>query len=131
MKSQRLLMPSYGVYYIHLHGKMGTDNTNIKVRFLMIVGYPTETQEDFQQTLNLFDRYKEFAKSGLVEEVNLGLTLNLLPNTPLYEDAEKFGLESTKQHINDWVCSQNPNLDFKERIRRRIHLQFYVEKLGY
>ena len=104
---------------------------NIKIRFLMIIGYPTETQDDFQQTLDLFDRYKEFAKSGLIEEVNLGLTLNLLPNTPLYEDAEQFGLETTKTHINDWICTQNPELDFKERLKRRIYAQYYIEKLGY
>lgn len=104
---------------------------NIKVRFLMIIGYPTETKKDFQMTLDFFDRYKDYAKSGLVEEVNLGLTLNLLPNTPLYDNAEKFGLDTTKQHINDWICTQNPTLDFKERLKRRIIAQHYVEELGY
>lgn len=104
---------------------------NIKVRFLMIIGYPTETLEDFKQTLNFFDRYAEYGRRGLVEEVNLGLTLNLLPNTPLYDNAEKFGLATTKDHINDWVCVQNPTLDFKERLKRRITAQHYVEKLGY
>ena len=104
---------------------------NIKVRFLMIIGYPTETIEDFKQTLNFFERYAEYGRRGLVEEVNLGLTLNLLPNTPLYDNAEKFGLATTKDHINDWVCVQNPTLDFKERLKRRITAQHYVEKLGY
>ena len=104
---------------------------NIKVRFLMIIGYPTETQEDFQMTLDFFDRYAEYGRQGLVEEVNLGLTLNLLPNTPLYDNAEKFGLDTTKDHINDWICVQNPTLDFKERLRRRIIAQHHVEKLGY
>jgi len=104
---------------------------NIKVRFLMIIGYPTETEEDFQQTLDFFEKYAKQGRQGLVEEINLGLTLNLLPNTPLYEDAEKNGLETTKDHINDWVCTQNPDLDFKERLKRRIKAQFFVEKLGY
>ena len=104
---------------------------NIKFRFLMIIGYPTEPLEDFKQTLNFFDRYAEYGRRGLVEEVNLGLTLNLLPNTPLYDNAEKFGLATTKDHINDWVCVQNPTLDFKERLKRRITAQHYVEKLGY
>lgn len=97
----------------------------------MIVGYPTETEDDFQQTLRFFDRYAEYGRKGLVEEINLGLTLNLLPNTPLYDNAEKHGLETTKDHINDWICTQNPTLDFKERLKRRIKAQYYVEKLGY
>lgn len=115
-----------------LHYSLGEIfKNNIKVRFLMIIGYPTETVEDFQQTLRFFDRYAEYGRKGLVEEVNLGLTLNLLPNTPLYDKADEFGLETTKDHINDWICTQNPDLDFKERLKRRIEAQYYVEKLGY
>ena len=104
---------------------------NIKVRVLNIIGYPTETKEDFQLTLDFFDRYAEYGRNGLIEEVNLGLTLNLLPNTPLYDNAEHYGLETTKEHINDWICVDNPTLDFKERLRRRIQAQYHVEKLGY
>ncbi len=104
---------------------------NIKVRFLMIIGYPTETQEDFKQTLDFFDRYAEYGRKGLVEEVNLGLTLNLLPNTPLFDNAKEYGLETTKQHINDWICVDNPTLDYRERLKRRIIAQRHVENLGY
>jgi len=102
----------------------------IKVRFLMIIGYPTETREDFNMTLEMFKKYQKYS-SNLIEEVNLGLTLNLLPNTPLYNEAEKHGLETTKEHINDWVCKQNPTLDFEERLRRRIEVQYFIETLGY
>ena len=115
-----------------LHYSLGEIfKNNIKVRFLMIIGYPTETQKDFQETLDFFDKYAEYGRKGLVEEVNLGLTLNLLPNTPLYNNAEEFGLATTKDHINDWICVQNPTLDFKERLKRRVKAQYYVEKLGY
>ena len=115
-----------------LHYSLGQlFKNNIKVRFLMIIGYPTETDQDFQQTLDFFDRYAEYGRQGLVEEINLGLTLNLLPNTPLFDNAEEYGLETTKQHINDWVCVQNPTLDYRERLKRRIVAQRHVEKLGY
>ena len=103
---------------------------NIKVRFLMIIGYPTETREDFNMTLEMFKKYQKYS-STLIEEINLGLTLNLLPNTPLYNEAEKHGLETTKEHINDWICKQNPTLDFEERLRRRIEVQHFIEQLGY
>jgi len=115
-----------------LHYSLGEIfKNNIKVRFLMIIGYPTETREDFDQTLKFFERYAEYGRNGLVEEINLGLTLNLLPQTPLYNNAEEYGLNTTKDHINDWVCTQNPSLDFKERLERRIEAQHFVEQLGY
>ena len=61
----------------------------------------------------------------------MGLTLNLLPNTPLFDNAKEYGLETTKQHINDWICIGNPTLDYRERLKRRITAQRHVENLGY
>jgi radical SAM superfamily enzyme YgiQ (UPF0313 family) len=105
--------------------------TGIKTRFLMIVGYPTETQEDFQNTMDMFSNYIHYCKNGTIEEVNLGLTLNLLPKTPLTDNLEKYGLVQETKHINNWICKSNPDLDYKERLRRRIYLQQHVEQLGY
>ena len=141
--SQRILFakPLCSVHFPHKYSAYTNEDlhyslneifkNNIKVRFLMIIGYPTETAEDFQKTLDLFDHYAEYGKNGLVEEINLGLTLNLLPNTPLFDNAEKYGLETTKKHINDWICTQNPTLDYRERLKRRIKAQYYSENLGY
>jgi radical SAM superfamily enzyme YgiQ (UPF0313 family) len=107
------------------------NRVGIKVRMLMIVGYPTETKKDFQQTIEMFERYKPYLDSGIIEEVNLGLTLNLLRNTPLHDNKEKFNLVQTNDHVNDWVCLDNPTLTYKERLRRRIILQATCESLGY
>ena len=74
---------------------------------------------------------EKYIGNGLVEEINLGLTLNLLPNTPLFDNAKEYGLETTKQHINDWICIENPTLDYRERLKRRITAQRHVENLGY
>ena len=103
----------------------------IKCRFLMIIGYPTETQQDFQDTLDMFTRYKHLNDKGIIEEVNLGLTLNLLPNTPLHENKDKDNIVQLNNHINDWICKDNPELDYKERLRRRIVVQAHCQKLGY
>jgi len=37
-------------------------NRKIKMKMLLIVGYPTETEEDFEETLQLLRRYKKYAK---------------------------------------------------------------------
>jgi radical SAM superfamily enzyme YgiQ (UPF0313 family) len=103
----------------------------VKCRMLMIVGYPTETQDDFQQTLDMFNRYVPYLKQGIIEEVNLGLTLNLMPDTPLYQEKQDHNIIQNNNHINDWVCLDNPTLTYKERLRRRIILQAHCERLGY
>lgn len=103
----------------------------IKCRFLMIIGYPTESEKDFQDTLDMFTRYKHLSDKGIIEEVNLGLTLNLLPGTPLHKNKEKDNIIQMNNHINDWICTDNPSLDYKERIRRRIVVQSHCQNLGY
>ena len=105
--------------------------TGIKTRFLMIVGYPTETAQDFQDSLDMFTKYLPYANNGTIDEINLGLTLNLLPNTPLHDKRVEYGLVQEENHINNWVCKTNPELDYKERLRRRIMFQEHVETLGY
>lgn len=107
------------------------NRVGIKVRMLMLVGYPTETEEDFQLTIKMFERYKPYLDSGTIEEVNLGLTLNLLKNTPLYNNKDEYNIVQVNDHVNDWVCIDNPTLTYKERLKRRIILQSHCESLGY
>jgi len=107
------------------------NRVGIKVRMLMLVGYPTETIDDFQLTVDMFERYKPYLAAGTIEEVNLGLTLNLLKNTPLYDNKDELNIVQANDHINDWVSMDNPTLTYKERLRRRIILQARCEALGY
>jgi radical SAM superfamily enzyme YgiQ (UPF0313 family) len=107
------------------------DRVGVKVRLLMVVGYITETEEDFQQTMDLFNKWQKYLHSGTIEEVQLGATLNVLPRTPLADNMDKFNIINHTGHINDWICTDNPSLDYKERLRRRIILQAHVERLGY
>jgi hypothetical protein len=79
----------------------------------------------------MFERYKPYLDAGTIEEVNLGLTLNLLKNTPLYDNKDELNIVQANDHINDWVSMDNPTLTYKERLRRRIILQARCEALGY
>jgi radical SAM superfamily enzyme YgiQ (UPF0313 family) len=103
---------------------------NITSSFLMLVGYPTETESDFQDTIDMFERNKDHAGKEIAN-VTLGTTLAVLPNTPLYNNADDIGLVLDPRSENYWVNTNNPDLTFKERIRRRLHLDKLLPSLGY
>lgn len=99
----------------------------IQLTFLMIIGYPTETESDFQHTLDMFDRYRKYKK--IIKPIQLGSTLGVLPGTPL---AEEHGADlELNNGENFWIYNHNKNLDFKERIRRRIFAGEELIKMGY
>ena len=93
----------------------------------MLIGYPTETYDDFLQTLKMFKRYQKY--QSVISRVVLGTTLGILPGTPIAEqlqsDIEMNGGE------NFWTYNKNPTLDFRERIKRRIILGEQCESMGY
>ena len=100
---------------------------NVALTFLMILGYPTETQENFLQTLKMFKRYKKY--QSVIEGVVLGTTLGILPGTPLAEEL----IEDIQMNDgeNFWTYKKNPYLDFRERIKRRIITGEECVKMGY
>jgi radical SAM superfamily enzyme YgiQ (UPF0313 family) len=105
------------------------DKYNITCVFLMIFGYPTETEQDFQDTLDMFKKYSSLA-NRIIKNINFGSTLGILPGTPLYHHAHQFGIEIDK-HENNWINQNNPTLDLAERIRRRNYAREYAVSLGY
>ena len=108
----------------------------INCYFLMISGYPTETEEDFQDTVNMFHRYEKYAITGTILGVNLGGTLSLDSGTDLTENAKDLGIHGLSSESDslfglDWRSDNNPNLTLEERIRRRVVLQELLMDLGY
>jgi radical SAM superfamily enzyme YgiQ (UPF0313 family) len=100
---------------------------NVNCTFLMIVGYPTEQQDDFIDTLKMFKRYQKY--QSVIESVVLGTTLGILPGTPLAEDLiDDVDLNGGE---NFWVYKKNPTLDFRERIKRRMIIGEECLKMGY
>lgn len=100
---------------------------DVSVVFLMIIGYPTETETDFKQTLRMFKKYIKYKK--IIDAVVLGTTLGILPGTPL---AENMGDDiSLNNGENFWIYKKNPTLDFRERIKRRIITGEELSKMGF
>ena len=100
---------------------------NISLTFLMIIGYPTEKEEDFLQTLKMFKRYQKYQK--VISDVSLGTTLGVLPGTPLADEMQ--AEMSLNKGENFWLYKKNPTLDFRERIKRRIIAGEELSKMGY
>lgn len=108
---------------------------NISTFFSMISGYPTETIDDHQQTLDMFTEFQNYALTGTISGLNLGTTLSIDEGTPLHREMKDIGLmhldnDSMRVGIN-WINPENSDLTLLERIRRRIELQEHVTELGY
>lgn len=101
----------------------------ITCTFLMIVGYPTETEKDFQDTLDMFTRYKQYANSIIID-VNLGSTLSILPGTPLHHRAKELNIE-LDNFENNWVALDNSELTLEKRLERIKILKNHLVDLGY
>lgn len=111
------------------------EKNNLTTIFSMISGYPTETIEDHQETLDMFTQFQRYALNGTINGLNLGTTLSIDEGTPLYKEMKDMGLmhlsDSTDRVGINWLNPNNPDLTLLERIRRRIELQEHVTKLGY
>lgn len=116
-------------YNIKMFSKYG-----INIYILLIVGFPTETRQDFNDTLDLLKRYQPYVADGTVIGVNLGTTLTIEEGAPIWNEYEKLdivGVGNHRPHGPDWKCTSNPELTYKERILRRIEAQEHATKLGY
>lgn len=105
---------------------------NINCTLMFIVGYPTETLEDFNENIKFLEYYADRNSSkidpdgpkGCVADINLGQTLGVLPDSPLNTMPVFKG-----KHF--WESTVVEGLDFAERVRRRKELSVVANNLGY
>lgn len=106
----------------------------MKFYFMLISGLPGETKEDFNHTLDSLTRWQKYVATGAIIGINLGTTATIEPGTYIYDHAKKFHLEGLKGQrpsgIN-WISRETPELDYRERVRRRVQIQEHVMSLGY
>lgn len=102
----------------------------ITCSYLMQIGYPTETQEDFEETLALFQRHHPYVIDGTILGCTLGGTTLLLSDAPITEDRDVSIIVSDQGSTASklfWTSATVPGLDFKERVRRRLVAQRVAE----
>jgi radical SAM superfamily enzyme YgiQ (UPF0313 family) len=117
-------------YHLEMCQLYGIRNT-----FLMFVGYPTETREDFELTLELLDRYQKYLIDDTIIGINHSGIFTLLPDTPVYDHRQDLGIEIVDDNVNknilNWVSLNNPDLDVKERILRDLEFRKKALDLRY
>lgn len=104
---------------------------NISLFLLMIVGYPTETQKDFEQGLQQLEKYQHLADDGTISGIRIGGTMSITPALPIYDLRNSIGLvypdNTTTKHIT-WTCGENT---LKKRVEWRVQMEDYARQLGY
>lgn len=95
----------------------------IKIFFILIVGYVTETEDDHQYTLQWLNDHKHFA-SDPIYKLSVGGTLGILPNTWLDRNQEQLGvtwiegpasIHNGRNHL--WEIKSTNNT-YETRVRR-------------
>ena len=85
--------------------------------------YPTETWDDFLDSVNMFIRYQKYCASGTVYKLTLGTPYTHHKQTPLWNMQEEIGLTISPGSDILWLMNNNQTLTFIERVRRRLILQ--------
>jgi len=106
----------------------------MKFYFMLIAGLPGETEEDFNETIALLSKLQKYVATGNIIGINLGTTATIEPGTDIFKNYKKYnlvGLAEEQPKGIYWMCTTTPELDYRERVRRRVKLQEYVMSLGY
>ena len=102
----------------------------VKASLLFFPSWPTETDQDFQHTLELFEKLSPYSQSNVLDSAMLGSTgFTLIDGTPIERDKELYGLEQGPMQWL-WKCKKNPELTFWETVRRRLLMAEWCEMHG-
>ena len=118
-------------FHLKMCGKYG-----IKNAFLMLVGYPTETEKDHQKNLEMLKIYQKYAQAGIIAMITFGYTATILEDTPLFHQQEKLHIvsefdTSVSGIAENWISLDNPSLTLAKRIERWLELVRLASDLGY
>lgn len=101
---------------------------SIKCVLLLIIGHPLETEECFEDTLALLEKYQSY---NIIKTVQLGYAMSVQPGTPIYDNRADYGLTIYKKNPTIWMSKENPELTYQARFDRRVRASEFAIKLGY
>ena len=101
---------------------------NVKLTFLLIIGYVNETEEDFQSSLQWLRDHVQYAKNP-IKSLSAGGTLTIGDLTDLYNEAEGFNI-TLGDKIHLWE-NKSINLTYEIRESRKKIFIDLASELGY
>lgn len=112
------------------HSLQSMKKYGIQCVLLMFAGYPTETANDFQQTLDMLTKYQSMANTTITA-IQPGYNLAINPGSPLYDSSKADPNMILTEKVHIWYNKNNPTLTAGERLRRRRLLEQHARSLGY
>ena len=100
-----------------------------------ICSWPTETEKHFEDNKDFLIRLHPYAHNKTILHLDLGITPRITPDTQLFNDKEKMGIEMIPsegpQEDLLWWNKNNPTLTLSVRILRRFVFGKLAKELGY
>lgn len=107
------------------------DKADLKILIHLVVGYPTETDADFEDTLGVIDTLADYGH--ILKAIKIGSTIGILPGTWLHEHAREMGIRfspagrHTPYAEKQWILGDNT---FASRLGRQKRLVDHITALG-
>ena len=106
------------------------DKHDITCMYYMLLGYPTETEEDFQRTMDVFYDHQKYVASGTIHGTTLNTTMAIHKEQPLHKlEGKLFVKDKSLEPHWGWSSLVVPGLDWEERLRRRLFAQDVCDML--
>lgn len=100
------------------------DRVGIKgIYMLMIVGFPTETEKDYQASLDILEM---FSKYQCIDQIGCDHPMIVIPDTPVHTEMKHYGVTD---YTNAWEWNGSDH-DFKLRIERFYRFIYKAIELG-
>ena len=106
----------------------------IQNQLLMFSGHLQETEQDFQDSLDLLTRCQKYLIDNTIIGIKFFGTYILIPGTPDWNDREDTGVEvipTSDDTRIDWINHNNLSLTLKERMLRDLYFRKHAAQLRY